>query len=126
MLLYDGKFSANGKTYESIRITRQYLEVLVEYPPAVVMIRTRSPLITRDCDLFHELRERGVQVVVGVTLSTDREEVRKIFEPWCASIPRRLATLTDLHARSFLTQASLSPLLPCQSWPRWSHPTAIG
>jgi hypothetical protein len=77
------------------------------------MIQTRSPLVTRDCDLFQELRERGVQVVVGVTLSTDREEVRKIFEPQCASIPRRLATLTDLHAWGFLTQASLSPLLPC-------------
>jgi DNA repair photolyase len=93
------------------RITRQLLEVFCEYPPKLLVIQTRSPLVLhRDLDLLIRL---GQRVVVAVTISTNRDAVRKIFEPRCPPIEARVRILQELHAQGIRTQASLAPLLPC-------------
>jgi DNA repair photolyase len=92
------------------RVMRGLLEVCCDYPPGLLVIQTRSPLVTRDLDLLTRL---GEHVVVAVSITTDREDVRRLFEPRCAPLPRRVDALAQLHAHGIRTQASLAPLLPC-------------
>lgn len=92
------------------RLTRRILEVLRLRPDLEVRILTRSPLVTRDVDLFREL---GPRLQVGLSITTDREEVRKLFEPTAPAIPRRLQALRTLHEAGIRTFAFLGPLLPC-------------
>ena len=94
------------------RITRHLLEFFRKYPPALLVIQTRSPSILDDLDLLTQMRPF---VVVGVSISTDREEVRKVLEPRCPPIAARLAALQALHSAGITTQASLAPLLPCDA-----------
>jgi DNA repair photolyase len=91
------------------RITRGLLEVMVEYPPALLVIQTRAPWVLDDLDL---LRRLGRRVVVALSVTTDREDVRRVFEPKCPPIRHRVAALAALHHAGIRTQASLSPLLP--------------
>ena len=48
-----------------------------------------------------------------MSITTDREDVRKIFERKCAPIRERVNALAALHEAGIRTQASLAPLLPC-------------
>ncbi len=90
-------------------LTRGCLEVLVRTPPAALVLQTRSPLIVRDTDLL----ARIPTVVASVTVTTDDDHVRRALEPNAPSIGLRLATLARLRAAGVRTQATLSPLLPC-------------
>lgn len=92
------------------RITRQLLEVICDYPPALLVIQTRSPIVVEDLGLLTRLRER---LVVAMSITTDRDDVRSVFESRCSSIRRRVEALEELHAHGIRTQASLAPLLPC-------------
>lgn len=90
------------------RLTRACLEVLVEAPPAALLVQTRSPLVLRDADLLVRLP----RVVVSVTVPTADEAVRRLVEPDSPSIGRRVATLRALREAGVRTQAAVAPLLP--------------
>lgn len=90
--------------------TRSMLEVMVEDPPDFLFVQTRSPLVTRDIDLFLSL---GSRVRVSVTVETDREDVRKVFSPAAPPIQARLKALARLKEAGVPTQAAAAPLLPC-------------
>ncbi|HZQ38542.1 MAG TPA: radical SAM protein [Dehalococcoidia bacterium] len=91
-------------------ITRACLEVLAEHPPALLFLQTRSPLVVRDVDLLQRLGER---VLVGMSITTDREDVRRALEPGCAPIAARVAAIRSVRAAGVPTIASVAPLLPC-------------
>lgn len=93
------------------RITRSLLEEMIDHPPDFLQIQTRSPLITRDISLISKLNEK-CNVLVSMTIETDREDVRKIFSPFAPSIPLRIQALTQIHQAGIPTQASISPVLP--------------
>ncbi|OPH59687.1 DNA photolyase [Paenibacillus ferrarius] len=99
--------------YQSIehkeRITRSLLEVMSVHPPDFLFVQTRSPLVTRDADLFELLGDR---VRVSMTVETDREEVRRAFTPSAPPIPARLQALRELAARGIPVQATIAPVLP--------------
>jgi len=63
------------------RITRGCLEALLEYQFSVNIL-TRSSLLARDIDLF----KRFYDISVGLSITTDREDIRRIFEPTSHSI----------------------------------------
>lgn len=92
-------------------ITRSLLEEMIDHPPDFLQIQTRSPLITRDISLISKLNEK-CNVLVSMTIETDREDVRKIFSPFAPSIPLRIQALTQIHQAGIPTQASISPVLP--------------
>jgi DNA repair photolyase len=91
-------------------LTRSLLELLVMAYPEHVHIQTRSPLVTRDIDVF---RRFGNALTIGISLPTDNDNVRKVFEPSAPSIPQRIAAMTELTNAGIHTVASLAPLLPC-------------
>jgi DNA repair photolyase len=88
-------------------ITRSCLEVLLEYQ-FPVSILTRSPLCLRDVDLLKRFR----RVEVGLSVTTDDEEMRKIFEGHAPSIESRIKTLKTLRDEKIATCAFIGPMLP--------------
>ncbi len=92
------------KKYE---LTRKCLEILLrhDFP---VSILTRSPLVTRDIDLLKKFRK----CEVGVTITTDNDNVKNLFEPLTPPFKTRVETLKALHQAGLKTYAFIGPLLP--------------
>ncbi|MDQ6708605.1 MAG: hypothetical protein M3Z85_21810 [Acidobacteriota bacterium] len=88
------------------------LTALLRTPPSVITIQTRGPLILRDLPRLREVSRR-TRLRVSFSITTDRDDVRRIYEPRCASIDQRFETIAALRAAEIDTFAALAPLLPC-------------
>jgi DNA repair photolyase len=97
--------------YQSIenqfKISRRCLEVLLAYQ-FPVSILTKSPLVLRDLDLIKKIQE----IEVGITITTDDDKIREIFEPNAPSIESRIHALKELSENGVKTYAFIGPLLP--------------
>ena len=93
------------------KLTRGLLQVLADRHAPKLVVQTRGPLVTRDIDLFHRIEEQGGRVRVNMTVTTDDEAVRRIFEPTCPSNDRRIEAVAELHAAGVDTCITMTPLL---------------
>jgi DNA repair photolyase len=89
------------------KLTRKCLEVLLQYQFPVDIL-TKSPLVLRDLDLIKKFND----IEVGVTVTTNDEKIRKVFEPKAPSITARIDTLKKLHNNGINTYAFIGPVLP--------------
>ena len=71
-----------------LELTRSLLPILAQRG-ARLSVLSRSPMVTRDIDLFREFDD----VNITLSITTDSDDVRKRFEPQCASIERRFAAI---------------------------------
>jgi DNA repair photolyase len=94
------------------RLMPRLLDAFLARPPRVLAIQTRGPIILRDLDRLQELAAL-TRLRVSFSLTTDSEEVRRLYEPLCAPIEERLAVMRELRAAGIDTYATLAPLLPC-------------
>jgi DNA repair photolyase len=94
-------------------LMRDVLRALAEAnaAPRVFVIQTRGPLILRDIDLLLAAQRRTM-IRVSFSVTTDREEVRRMFEPHCASLEDRWQTIGALRDAGIPVCATLAPLLP--------------
>ncbi|PQP81610.1 radical SAM protein [Paenibacillus sp. PCH8] len=92
-------------------ITRSLLEEMDKNPPDSLQIQTRSPLVARDLDVLLKLKEK-CQILVSMTIETDREDVKRIFSPYAPGINLRFKALKKIHDAGIHTQVSISPALP--------------
>jgi DNA repair photolyase len=97
---------------EAERIMPRILDVLKNTPPRVFVLQTRGPLILRDLPLLQALAQRTT-LRVSFSITTDDDQVRRLYEPLCAPIAERLAVIATLRAAGIETYATLAPLLPC-------------
>ena len=88
------------------------LDAVLENPPRVFVIQTRGPLILRDRDRLQVLSRRTT-LRVSFSLTTNRDDVRRWFEPHCESFEERLAAIRALRDAGIEVYATLAPLLPC-------------
>jgi DNA repair photolyase len=88
------------------------LDELLLRPPRIFVIQTRGPLIVRDLTLLVELSRRTT-LRVSFSITTNRESVRKLYEPHCATIDCRLKAIHELRRAGITTFATLAPILPC-------------
>jgi len=95
-----------------MRLSRTCLDVFLDYPPGLLIIQTRSPLVEDD---FDRLRQLGERCWLNFTLETDRDDVRGIVTPTCPSIARRLQTLRRAAESDLNVQITVSPCLPYSS-----------
>ena len=94
-------------------VSRDILKALAENQPGVkLVIQTRGTLVTRDLDLFQQIEARGGRVQVNMTITTDDDEVRKIYEPGCSSVETRIKATTELQAAGIQTCVTMTPMLP--------------
>jgi DNA repair photolyase len=107
-------FSGNTDCYQpleaEIQLTRQCLEVCLEYRNPVHII-TKSSLIERDLDLLQQLHE---QADVGVTISVTfwDPEVARAMEPYAPAPARRIETIRRLAASNIPVSVNMAPLIP--------------
>jgi DNA repair photolyase len=88
------------------------LDALLAAPPRVFVLQTRGPLILRDLDRLREVAH-CTTLRVSFSITTNREEVRRLYEPHCAPVHERLEVVRKLRGASIETYATLAPLLPC-------------
>ena len=96
----------------SERMMPRILDTLIETPPRVFTIQTRGPLILRDLDRLRALSDI-LTLRVSFSITTNREDVRRLYEPHCASFEERLEVVRALRDAGIETYATLAPLLPC-------------
>jgi len=87
-------------------ITRGCLMALSAHQFPVHLL-TRSPLVIRDIDLFKEFQD----IEVGLSITTDDERIKKIFEPASPSIASRLEALKKIHDAGIETYVFIGPML---------------
>lgn len=91
-----------------IEITRQLLQEFADFHKIRLVVQTRSPLVTRDIDLFKKIG----RVQINMTVTTDDEEVRKVFEPYCPSNKVRLKAIKKINDAGIQSCITMTPLLP--------------
>jgi DNA repair photolyase len=105
---------ANTDCYQPIerdyRITRQVLEVLLEFGHPVGIV-TKSALVLRDLDLLKALAERNL-TKVAVSITTLDAKLARAMEPRAATPSKRLATIEALAAAGIPTVAMVAPIVP--------------
>ncbi|BBM89154.1 hypothetical protein COTS27_00848 [Spirochaetota bacterium] len=94
-----------------LKLTRALLEELAAYHQIRLVVQTRSPHVIRDIDLFKKM----ARVQINMSITTDNEEVRKAFEPYCPSNQARLKAIETLHSAGLNTCITLTPLLPIKN-----------
>jgi DNA repair photolyase len=87
--------------------TRQCLEVLLKHQFPVDIL-TKSPLVLRDTNLFRKFKN----IDVGITITTNNERIRKVFEPNAPPISARINALKTLHSHGIKTYTFIGPVLP--------------
>ena len=92
-------------------LTRGLLELMAERHKPKLVVQTRSPLVERDCDLFRRIADKGGRVQVNMTVTTDDEDIRRTFEPFCPANHRRLAAIRAVQAAGIDTCITMTPLL---------------
>ena len=96
----------------SERMMPRLLDAFLDQPPRTLAIQTRGPLILRDLKKLATLAQR-TRLRVSFSLTTDRDDIRRLYEPLCATLDQRLSTIRQLSAAGIRTYATLAPLLPC-------------
>ena len=97
---------------ESTELMPRILDELLARPPRIFVIQTRGPLILRDLDKLVALA-RLTALRVSFSITTNREEIRKLYEPHCSPIHQRIEVIHRLREAGIDTFATLAPLLPC-------------
>lgn len=94
-----------------LELTRGLLAVMARRHRPRLVVQTRSPDVVRDSDLFHRIASNGGRVQVNFTVTTDDEDVRRTFEPFCPDNGARLRAARELHAAGIDTCITMTPLL---------------
>lgn len=95
---------------QKFKLTRSCLEVFLKYRHPVGII-TKNALLLRDLDILEELNKHHL-VGVHISVTTLKEETRRILEPRTASIKKRLETIRRLSEKNIPVNAMLAPIIP--------------
>ena len=93
-----------------LKLTEGLLRVMARGRPKLV-VQTRSPDAVRDVPLFREICANGGRVQVNITVTTDDEDVRRTFEPYCPGNRVRLRVAKELESQGIQTCITMTPLL---------------
>ncbi|MFC6998783.1 PA0069 family radical SAM protein [Rufibacter roseus] len=106
--------SGNTDCYQPIeakkKITRQLLEVLLQYRHPVSVI-TKNALVLRDLDLLQELHRHRL-VHVNISITSLQESVRQKLEPRTATGAKRLAVVRALSEAGIPVNVMVAPIIP--------------
>lgn len=93
-----------------LKLTRSLVKELLVYHQPRLVIQTRSPIVTRDIDLLKQYKV----VQVNMTITTDSERVRKVFEPLCPSNTSRMKAIQEVNEAGVNSCITMTPLLPVE------------
>ncbi|MEK7527543.1 MAG: radical SAM protein [Patescibacteria group bacterium] len=91
------------------QLTQKCLQVLVDFDyRGQVALQTKSPLITRDIDLFKKFKD----VSIGFTVTTLDDKVSRFLEVEAPLVSARIEAIKKLSREKIPTYAFIGPLLP--------------
>lgn len=106
--------SGNTDCYQPVerelKITRQLLEVFLQYKNPVALI-TKNALITRDLDILQELAKKRL-LKVAISINTTDEQLRSKLEPRTSSTANRFKALEKLSKAGISTSLMIGPVIP--------------
>jgi len=88
------------------KITRRCAEVLAKHGFPLLVV-TKSDMVTRDIDVF-----KRTPTVVAMTVTTPREDIAKIIEPFAPPPEKRLSALQRVVEKGIVAVARIDPVLP--------------
>lgn len=88
-------------------LTRKILKKLINLQPELCVM-TKSDLIVRDINVLREFKN----CVVGFSVSTLNDEIRKEIEPLASPVEKRIEALKKLKEEGLSTFLFISPMLP--------------
>jgi len=92
------------------RITRQCLEVLLDFKNPVGII-TKNKLVTRDIDIFEQMaRYQGISVMVSIT--TLDPYLARVMEPRASTPANRLKAIEELARSGVPVIVNVAPIVP--------------
>lgn len=91
-------------------LTRHALELINAYEFGITVI-TKSPLITRDIDVYSEISEHS-PVLCKMTVTTADDELCRLIEPNVAPASERFEALAKMSENGLFTGITLMPVLP--------------
>ena len=110
LVMFSGVTDCYQAIEADLQLTRQCLEVCLEYRNPVALI-TKSALIERDVPLLAELaREAGCHV--AVSLAWVDAELARAIEPWAPAPERRLKVIERLAAAGVPVSVMCGPVIP--------------
>lgn len=89
-----------------LRLTRRVLRYMDKR--SELSILTRSPLVTRDIDIFTLFRS----IEVGLTINGFIRREKRLFEPLTPVHKARVSALKELHDAGLKTYVFVSPIIP--------------
>lgn len=95
-------------------VTRSLLEAMVAEPPRRGLIIQSHTSYAAAPDILEVLQElsKRTSVLVSISIETNREHIRGLQKP-CCSTTKRLNAFRILASNGIATQASISPIMPC-------------
>jgi len=106
--------SGNTDCYQpaerKFRITRQLLEIALEYKQPIGMI-TKNALILRDTDILREMAKLNL-CMVYVSINSLNEQLRQKMEPRTTTAKQRLKIVEDLSKAGIPMGVMVAPLVP--------------
>ncbi|MGZ5304867.1 MAG: PA0069 family radical SAM protein [Bacteroidia bacterium] len=111
---YPFMLSGNTDCYQpverKVKITRQLLEICLEYKHPVSII-TKNSLILRDTDIIEQLARLKL-VHVNISITTLDEDLRQKLEPRTATAAQRLKIVENLSAKNVPVNIMVAPVIP--------------
>jgi DNA repair photolyase len=92
------------------RITRQLLEIALEYKQPVEMI-TKNSLILRDTDILQEMAKLNL-ISAYVSINSLNEDLRSRMEPRTTTAKQRLKVIEELSKAGIPMGVVVAPLIP--------------
>jgi DNA repair photolyase len=110
LVMFSGVTDCYQAIEHELHLTRQMLEVCLEYRNPVAII-SKSALVARDVELIAELaREAGAHV--SVSLAWIDAELARAIEPWAASPERRLKVIETFAKAGVPVGVMCAPVIP--------------
>lgn len=91
----------------SLELTRGILQALLPHQPRL-LVQTRGPLVVRDLDVLRQF----CAVRVNMSIPTDSEAVRQVFEPKAPPLEKRWEALAAARAAGVPVGICVTPMLP--------------
>ncbi|ADT83787.1 SPL family radical SAM protein [Thermococcus barophilus] len=89
-----------------VKLTRRVLQNMSKRTNLSIL--TKSPLVTRDVDIFRQFKN----IEVGLTVNSFEGKEKKLFEPLTPIQRARINALKLLHEEGIKTYAFISPIIP--------------
>jgi len=105
--------SGNTDCYQPVErkleLTRSLLKVFLKYKHPVSLI-TKNALILRDLDILSEMARLNL-VSATVSITTLREEVRRVMEPRTSSVAQKLKAVEELVKAGIPVNVNMAPVI---------------